>query len=182
MVTKDIYPEVAKQLNKNPRTISRSVERLVLCCWEEGNRAYLAKIIGRNLTTLREPQGNAVLSLRLFSLECPVFHRCPGAALPVVLRYNPFYCNGKLDKNGNPFSPFSSSFRSFPSNFPCLSQVFPMKKALEPVVQGLLFSCAVLHASTRCCVKRRIPRSSGTAPIPGGREGSPSGSGGPSGE
>ena len=53
MVTKDIYPEVAKQLNKNPRTISRSVERLVLCCWEEGNRAYLAKIIGRNLTTLR---------------------------------------------------------------------------------------------------------------------------------
>ena len=55
MVTKDIYPEVAKQLNKNPRTISRSVERLVLCCWEEGNRAYLAKIIGRNLTTLREP-------------------------------------------------------------------------------------------------------------------------------
>ena len=56
MVTKDIYPEVAKQLNKNPRTISRSVERLVLCCWEEGNRAYLAKIIGRNLTTLREPR------------------------------------------------------------------------------------------------------------------------------
>ena len=46
MVTKDIYPEVAKQLNKNPRTISR----------EEGNRAYLAKIIGRNLTTLREPR------------------------------------------------------------------------------------------------------------------------------
>ena len=33
MVTKDIYPEVAKQL-----------------------RAYLAKIIGRNLTTLREPR------------------------------------------------------------------------------------------------------------------------------
>ena len=60
MVTKDIYPEVAKQLNKNPLPpLSRrqkAVERLVLCCWEEGNRAYLAKIIGRNLTTLREPR------------------------------------------------------------------------------------------------------------------------------
>lgn len=125
MVTKDIYPEVAKQLNKNPRTISRSVERLVLCCWEEGNRAYLAKIIGRNLTTLREPQGNAVLSLRLFSLECPVFHRCPGAALPVVLRYNPFYCNGSLIKMAIHFLHFHQVSGRFQVIFPASHRSSP---------------------------------------------------------
>ena len=97
MVTKDIYPEVAKQLNKNPRTISRSGasgpmllgggQPRIPCQnhWPKPDHAPGA-------------QGNAVLSLRLFSLECPVFHRCPGAALPVVLRYNPFYCNGSLIK------------------------------------------------------------------------------------
>lgn len=80
MVTKDIYPEVAKQLNKNPRTISRSVERLVLCCWEEGNRAYLAKIIGRNLTTLREPRECCFISpsiLTGMSRFSPLSRRSP---------------------------------------------------------------------------------------------------------
>ncbi|MFQ9409804.1 MAG: sporulation initiation factor Spo0A C-terminal domain-containing protein [Evtepia gabavorous] len=80
MVTKDIYPEVAKQLNKNPRTISRSVERLVLCCWEEGNRAYLAKIIGRNLTTLREPREMLFISpsiLTGMSRFSPLSRRSP---------------------------------------------------------------------------------------------------------
>ena len=122
MVTKDIYPEVAKQLNKNPRTISRSVERLLLgggqpripCQnhWPKPDHAPGA-------------QGNAVLSLRLFSLECPVFHRCPGAALPVVLRYNPFYCNGSLIKMAIHFLHFHQVSGRFQVIFPASHRSSP---------------------------------------------------------
>lgn len=70
-------------------------------------------------------QGNAVLSLRLFSLECPVFHRCPGAALPVVLRYNPFYCNGSLIKMAIHFLHFHQVSGRFQVIFPASHRSSP---------------------------------------------------------
>ena len=124
MVTKDIYPEVAKQLNKNPRTIplcGASGPMLLgggqprIPCqnhWPKPDHAPGA-------------QGNAVLSLRLFSLECPVFHRCPGAALPVVLRYNPFYCNGSLIKMAIHFLHFHQVSGRFQVIFPASHRSSP---------------------------------------------------------
>ena len=122
MVTKDIYPEVAKQLNAHHFPLCGASGPMLLgggqpripCQnhWPKPDHAPGA-------------QGNAVLSLRLFSLECPVFHRCPGAALPIVLRYNPFYCNGSLIKMTIHFLHFHQVSGHFQVIFPASHRSSP---------------------------------------------------------
>ena len=55
-VTKYIYPCTAKRFRKKPDTAARCVERLANDCWDEGDRDYLAQIIGRRLQDIREPR------------------------------------------------------------------------------------------------------------------------------
>lgn len=56
LVTKDVYPEVAKQLKKKRGSISRQIERLANFCWEKGEEDRLAQVIGRRLCHCPPPR------------------------------------------------------------------------------------------------------------------------------
>lgn len=55
MVSKDIYPIVARRLGKNCSAVTRSIERLANYCWEYGDADRLSHIIGRTLHRLQAP-------------------------------------------------------------------------------------------------------------------------------
>ena len=44
-VTKELYPLVAKELKKKPRTAQRAIYRAVECVWEEGKNEALNRVI-----------------------------------------------------------------------------------------------------------------------------------------
>lgn len=46
MVTKEVYPAVAKRLQLKTKTVSRQVDRITKLCWYEGDRARLQEITG----------------------------------------------------------------------------------------------------------------------------------------
>lgn len=46
-VTKHVYPEAAKRLGKKSGAVSRSVERLNVRLWEDGDREMLLRVTGR---------------------------------------------------------------------------------------------------------------------------------------
>ena len=56
LVTKHVYPEVAKRTSKSYRAVARNIERMGNLCWdslsEEGRQLY----IGRRLTDIRAPR------------------------------------------------------------------------------------------------------------------------------
>lgn len=56
LVTKDIYPEVAKQLGKGSRNIARQVERLANQCWDGMDGKQKRKYIGKDLKDIRAPK------------------------------------------------------------------------------------------------------------------------------
>lgn len=56
LVTKDIYPIVAKRLKKNVKTVSRQVERLGNYCWEQMDAQQKLKYIGKELKDIRAPR------------------------------------------------------------------------------------------------------------------------------
>lgn len=51
-VTKDIYPAVAKRLDKSVAAVSRSIARTVSQCWCCGDAKQMAQIVGRELTDI----------------------------------------------------------------------------------------------------------------------------------
>lgn len=125
MVTKDIYPEVAKQLNKNPRTIfplcGASGPMLLgggqprIPCqnhWPKPDHAPGAPgkccFISPSILT----------GMSRFS---PLSRR----SLPVVLRYNPFYCNGSLIKMAIHFLHFHQVSGRFQVIFPASHRSSP---------------------------------------------------------
>lgn len=48
-VTKEIYTEVAKGMNKDWKAVSKQVERITFACWKSGDRARLNEIVGYEL-------------------------------------------------------------------------------------------------------------------------------------
>ena len=44
-VTKELYPPVARELKKKPRTAQRAIYRAVECIWEEGKNEALNRVI-----------------------------------------------------------------------------------------------------------------------------------------
>lgn len=46
LVTKDIYPEVAKLLHMSPESAARQIERISNDCWNLGDRERLNRILG----------------------------------------------------------------------------------------------------------------------------------------
>lgn len=56
LVTKDIYPEVAKQMGKDTRNIARQVERLANQCWDGMDGEQKKKYIGKELKDIRAPK------------------------------------------------------------------------------------------------------------------------------
>lgn len=54
-VTKELYPLVAKELKKKPRTAQRAIYRAVECVWEEGKNEALNRVIGRALPVKPKP-------------------------------------------------------------------------------------------------------------------------------
>ncbi len=55
-VTKDVYPRVAKRLEKDSRSIARQVERLSNQCWDSMDNAQREKYIGKELKDIRAPK------------------------------------------------------------------------------------------------------------------------------
>ena len=49
LVTKHVYPVVARKLRKTPAAVARSVERTANLCWERMTAEQKRRIIGRNL-------------------------------------------------------------------------------------------------------------------------------------
>ena len=54
-VTKELYPPVARELKKKPRTAQRAISRAVECIWEEGKNEALNRVIGRALPVKPKP-------------------------------------------------------------------------------------------------------------------------------
>ena len=54
-VTKELYPLVAKELKKKPRTAQRAIYRAVECVWEEGKNEALNRVIDRALPVKPKP-------------------------------------------------------------------------------------------------------------------------------
>ncbi|HIR92553.1 MAG TPA: hypothetical protein IAB98_03900 [Candidatus Egerieimonas intestinavium] len=55
-VTKDIYPRVAKRLNKGTRSVARQVERMGNQCWSSMDEAQKKKYLGKVLKDIRAPR------------------------------------------------------------------------------------------------------------------------------
>ena len=56
LVTKDIYPEVAKKLGKSECAVSRKIQRIANLCWDAGDSELLRQIIGKQLHTAPSPR------------------------------------------------------------------------------------------------------------------------------
>ena len=56
LVTKHIYPEVARRLGKDSRNVARQVERLANQCWDRMDGAQKRKYIGKELKDIRVPK------------------------------------------------------------------------------------------------------------------------------
>lgn len=56
LVTKDIYPKVAKRLGKDGRSVARQIERLGNQCWETMDSAQKRKYLGKELKDIRAPK------------------------------------------------------------------------------------------------------------------------------
>ena len=56
LVTKDIYPQVAKQLEKDSRSVARQVERLSNQCWDSMDCVQKKKYIGKAPRDIRAPK------------------------------------------------------------------------------------------------------------------------------
>ena len=50
-VTKELYPEIARRVGGNGKTVERNLRTAVTVCWEYGNRRFLDELAG---FTLRE--------------------------------------------------------------------------------------------------------------------------------
>lgn len=57
LVTKDVYPVVAKRLSKEPGAVTRRIERLANLCWDAiSTKELTKKYIGRHLSDIHAPR------------------------------------------------------------------------------------------------------------------------------
>ena len=54
-VTKELYPQVAKQIKKGLEAAEKAIYRAVDCCWSEGKNEALNQVIGRTLPVKPRP-------------------------------------------------------------------------------------------------------------------------------
>lgn len=45
-VTKELYPEIARRVGGNGKTVERNLRTVVRVCWESGDRAFLEEVAG----------------------------------------------------------------------------------------------------------------------------------------
>ncbi|MCI8292299.1 MAG: hypothetical protein HFH53_02025 [Hespellia sp.] len=55
-VTKDIYPKIAKEMNKKDRAVARQIERMGNRCWGCMDEEQKKKYIGKELKDIRAPR------------------------------------------------------------------------------------------------------------------------------
>ena len=56
LVTKDIYPEVARYMGKDSRSVARQIERLSNQCWDSMDGKQKRRYIGKELKDIRAPK------------------------------------------------------------------------------------------------------------------------------
>ena len=56
LVTKDIYPVVAKRIGKNYKAVSRQIERLGNLCWDSMDEKQKINYIGKPLKDIQAPR------------------------------------------------------------------------------------------------------------------------------
>lgn len=55
-VTRDIYPKVAKELNKHGSSVARQIQRMGNECWNSMDAEMKKKYIGKDLKDIRAPK------------------------------------------------------------------------------------------------------------------------------
>ena len=50
-VTKELYPEIARRVGGNGKTVERNLRTVTRVCWERGDREFLNEIAGIRLVT-----------------------------------------------------------------------------------------------------------------------------------
>lgn len=48
-VTKELYPEIARQYNTNWMSVERAIRTAITSCWKRGNRELLDEMVGYRL-------------------------------------------------------------------------------------------------------------------------------------
>lgn len=66
LVTKDVYPAVAKEIGAKQHTAEKSIYRAVNICWRDGENPGLNGIIGKKLPYKPQPS--------LFIMYCAYYH------------------------------------------------------------------------------------------------------------
>ena len=60
-LTKELYPEIAKQFQVRPANVERSIRVAIRACWERGGREALDEMAGIHLT--KRPTNSAFLTI-----------------------------------------------------------------------------------------------------------------------
>lgn len=55
-ITSAVYEPVALELQRNPRTVARQIERLANLCWNTMDKEQKMRYIGRNLKDISAPR------------------------------------------------------------------------------------------------------------------------------
>lgn len=73
-ITSQVYAKVGEQLHKSSDTVSRSIYRLVDCCWTCKDQARLAEVIGKSPALCQQTPWNMLVYLACYAyLEKPFF-------------------------------------------------------------------------------------------------------------
>lgn len=77
LITKDVYPKVARQLGRREDAVSRSALRTAHTVWERGGRKVWGEIVGRDL--IEEPTPSDIIFFLAIYLHTgkPVFSSTP---------------------------------------------------------------------------------------------------------
>ena len=89
LVTKHVYPKVARLTGKSPTAVSRQLERLGNLCWEQLGEEQKFMLIGRRIRDIRAPRDMLFYLAYYCQFDMPYYE---------ILKRNPqiLFGNGEL--------------------------------------------------------------------------------------
>lgn len=67
-VTKELYPEIARRVGGNGKTVERNLRTVTRVCWESGDRDFLNEIAG--LTLRSQPTSGEMIDYLVHYIRC----------------------------------------------------------------------------------------------------------------
>lgn len=83
LLTKDIYPVVARQLHRSLQATERSIYRAAAACWMDGRNQELNQIIGRTLPMKPKPSELILYCAYYLEYGVPYHQVTSGDSLPL---------------------------------------------------------------------------------------------------